>query len=100
MSCFSSIQSCTLYIYSIFMLLQGSSPHFLFGTFKAVGNKVNRLVLCDGVFLEAGLVGVKGQNFGLVRQAVLRKKTPNKKHREETISPLFSTLNRKCGIAE
>lgn len=82
----------------IFILLQGTSPHFLFGIFEAVGNKVNRLVLCDGVLLEAGLVGVKGQNFGLVRQAVLQKTI--KKHREETISPLFSTLNRKCGIAE
>lgn len=72
-------------------------PHFLFGIFKTVGNKVNRLVLCDGVLLEAGLVGVKGQDLGLVRQTVLQKPTEQK---QTAVSPLLSTLNRKCGITE
>lgn len=79
MSYFNSVQYCNLYIF-IFMLLQETTPHFLFGIFEAVGHKVNRLVLCDGVFLEAGLVGVKGQNFGLVRQAVLQKKTKQRRN--------------------
>lgn len=55
-----------------------SLPHFVFGIFEAVGNKVNGLVLGDGVLLEAGLVGVKGQDLGLVRQAVLQRKSPEK----------------------
>lgn len=55
-------------------VLRESLPHFVFGIFEAVGNKVNRLVLGDGVLLEAGLVGVKGQDFGLVRQTILQKK--------------------------
>lgn len=48
-------------------------PHFLFGIFKALGDKVNRLVLCDGVFLQAGLVGVEGHELGFVRQGVLEE---------------------------
>lgn len=52
-----------------------------------------------GYFWRQVLSGSKGRILGLsVRQYC--KKQNNKKHREETISPLFSTLNRKCGIAE
>lgn len=54
-----------------------SLPHFLFGIFEAVGNKVDGLVLRDGVLLQAGLVGVEGQDLGLVRQTILLKKTKN-----------------------
>lgn len=79
-------------------VLRESLPHFLFGIFEAVGNKVNRLVLGDGVLLEAGLVGVKGQDFGLVRQTILQKK--KKKRLQCALTPLFSSLNRKCGITE
>lgn len=53
------------------------SPHFLFGIFKALSHKVDGLVLCDWVLLQAGLAGVKGQHFGFVCQAVLSYK--NKK---------------------
>lgn len=48
-------------------------PHFLFGILKALSNKVNRLVLCDWVFLEAGLIWVEGLELGLVCQAVLEE---------------------------
>lgn len=54
-------------------------PDFLFGVFKAIGDKVNRLVLCDRVFLEAGLFRVEGQQFGLVCQGVLRENHVRKK---------------------
>lgn len=76
-------------------VLRESLPHFVFGIFEAVGNKVNRLVLGDGVLLEAGLVEVKGQDFGLVRQTILQKK-----RLQCALTPLFSSLNRKCGITE
>lgn len=76
-------------------------PDFVFGVFKAVGHKVDGLVLCDGVFLEAGLVGVEGQDLGLVRQTILQKKTHTEKKRLHLLQQtLSSTLNRKCGIAE
>lgn len=77
-------------------VLHESLPHFLFGIFEAVGNKVNRLVLCDGVLLEAGLVGVKGQDFGHVRQTILqkKKKKPAEKQRA-AVCPHASILNLK-----
>lgn len=56
------------------------SPHFLFAILKALSDKVNRLVRRDWVFLEAGLVGVEGQEFGLVCQAVLKEKKCKKSH--------------------
>lgn len=55
------------------------SPHFLFGIFKALSHKVDGLVLCDGVLLQAGLAGVKGQHLGFVCQAVLSGKKYKKK---------------------
>lgn len=49
------------------------SPHFLFGVLEALSHKVDGLVLCDWVFLEAGLVGVEGLQLGLVCQTVLKE---------------------------
>lgn len=66
---------CVTLTYSIYIL--GSFrlvlPHFVFRILKALSHIVNRLVLCDWVFLEGGLVGVEGQDFGLVCQAVLKE---------------------------
>ena len=50
--------------------LAGKVTHLLFGAFKAVGHKVDGLVLCDGVFLKARDRRVKGLELRLVRQAV------------------------------
>ena len=46
-------------------------PDFLLGVLKGLSNKVNRLELCDWIFLEAGLLRVKGEDRGLVCQAIL-----------------------------
>lgn len=54
------------------------SPHFLFGIFEALSHKVDGLVLCDWVLLQAGLAGVKGQHLGFVRQAVLSGRKRNR----------------------
>lgn len=63
-------------------------PDSLFGVFEALGDKVNRLVLCDWVFLEAGLFRVKGQQFGLVCQGVLWEN-----HERKTFSAAVSSPN-------
>lgn len=59
-------------------------PHFLLGVLEAVSHKVNRLVLGDRVFLDTGLVGVKGQELGLVCQGVLKE--------DVRLMPILTTL--------
>lgn len=59
------------------------SPHFLFGIFKALSHKVDGLVLCDWVLLQAGLAGVKGQHLGFVCQAVLSGKKGKKQNSDQ-----------------
>ncbi len=53
-------------------LIAVTLPDFFFGVLKAFSHKVNWLELCNGILLQAGLLRLEGQKFGLVRQTVLQ----------------------------
>lgn len=82
-------------------------PHFLFGILKALSNKVNRLELCDGVFLEAGLIWVEGLKLGLICQAVLEENSSEMidliNSADFSMRPYIfvtSSVNRKCSMIQ
>lgn len=53
-------------------LIAATLPDFFFGFLETFSHKVNWLELCNGILLQAGLLWLEGEKFGLVRQTVLQ----------------------------